>query len=259
MDLLTAPSSDAGAATDREGLQARGIGVHFAGLRAVDSVDLDLRAHEILGLIGPNGAGKTTLVNALTGFQRCDGTLSADGVDLTGSSPRRLSRRGIRRTFQNVRLFADMTVYENVEVVALGLGLKGHKARAASYEILAWSGLDHLTDSTAGSLPYGLERRLGIARVLVAEPRYVLLDEPAAGLNESECDELLALLRDVPQRFGCGLMVIEHDMRLIMRLCNRIHVINYGRTLAVGDPADVRRNPAVIEAYLGGTAASQHG
>ena len=258
MDLLTAPSHDAGAATDREGLRARGIGVHFAGLSAVDSVDLDLAPQEILGLIGPNGAGKTTLVNALTGFQPCQGSLSVDGVDLTGSSPRRRSRRGVRRTFQNVRLFADMTVYENVEVVALGLGLKGHRARTASHDILTWSGLDELGHAIAGSLPYGLERRLGIARILVADPRYLLLDEPAAGLNESESDELLELLREVPRRFGCGVMVIEHDMRLIMRLCDRIHVINYGRTLAVGDPAEVRRNPAVIEAYLGGIAGG-HG
>ena len=164
----------------------------------------------------------------------------------------------MRRTFQNVRLFSTHDGVRERRGRRPRPRAQGTGCPGATEGILAWSGLDRLADTTAGSLPYGLERRLGIARVLVADPRYVLLDEPAAGLNEAESDDLLTLLRGVPQRFGCGVMVIEHDMRLIMRLCDRLHVVNYGRTLAVGDPSDVRRNPAVIEAYLGGTTGSRH-
>ncbi|WP_214370959.1 ABC transporter ATP-binding protein [Pseudonocardia sp. H11422] len=232
-------------------LRATGISVSFAGLRALDDVDLELRSGEILGLIGPNGAGKSTLVNTLTGFQRCTGRLVVDGVDMTGSSPPRLSRSGVRRTFQNVRLFPAMTVYENVEVVGLGLGMGHRKVRALAEDVLDRFGMSHLSATSAGSLPYGIERRLGIARILVGGARYVLLDEPAAGLNEDESDELLELLTRLPEMFSCGLMVIEHDLRLIMRLCHRLQVIDHGRVLAVGDPAIVRRDPAVVEAYLG--------
>ncbi|WP_116999523.1 ABC transporter ATP-binding protein [Desertimonas flava] len=232
-------------------LRATALSVAFAGLRAVDDVDLVVRDDEILGLIGPNGAGKTTLVNSLTGFQACGGRLEFDGVDATGWIPRRRARAGLRRTFQNVRLFKDMTVAENVEVTGLGLGLRRSAARAEARHVLQCFDLAAEADRPAGSLPYGLERRLGIARVLVASPRYVLLDEPAAGLDENESDELLEQLRSIPSAFGCGLMVIEHDMRLIMRLCDRLHVINYGTTLAVGSVHDVRTDPAVIEAYLG--------
>ncbi|MHA6795424.1 ABC transporter ATP-binding protein [Pseudonocardia bannensis] len=238
-------------------LRATGISVNFAGLRALDDVDLELRDGEILGLIGPNGAGKSTLVNALTGFQRHTGRLVVDGVDMTGWSPRRLSRSGVRRTFQNVRLFPEMSVYENVEAVGLGLGLGHRKVRGLAGDILDWFGMSHLSSTPARSLPYGIERRLGIARILVTGARYVLLDEPAAGLNEDESDELLELLARLPERFSCGLMVIEHDLRLIMRLCHRLQVIDHGRLLAVGDPATVRRDPAVVEAYLGHDRAGE--
>lgn len=238
-------------------LSVRGLGVRFAGLRALDGIDLDLRRREILGLIGPNGAGKTTLVNALSGFQRYEGTITLDGADVTGQAPRKLSRAGVRRTFQNVRLFNEMSVLENVEVTAVGLGAKRRTARREAETILDDFELADVADHPAGSLPYGLERRLGIARVMVADPRYVLLDEPAAGLNEDESDDLLTRLRMLPERFGCGVMVIEHDMRLIMRLCDRLHVVDHGTTLAIGTAADVRANPIVIEAYLG-TAAASH-
>ena len=236
------------------GLRATGVGVQFSGLRAVDDVHLEIDRGQILGLIGPNGAGKTTLVNALTGFQRCDGTLHVDGLDVTNWSPRRRARLGVRRTFQNVRLFMDMTVLENVEVTALGLGLKGVTAREQSADVLGRFDLTEHAHRPAGSLPYGLERRLGIARVLVADPRYVLLDEPAAGLNEHESDDLLDRLKSIPSQFGCGLMVIEHDIRLIMRLSDRLHVMNHGTTLAVGPAEEVRDNPDVIAACLGSTA-----
>ncbi|WP_211178107.1 ABC transporter ATP-binding protein [Pseudonocardia acidicola] len=232
-------------------LTATGISVQFAGLQALDDVDLQLHRGEILGLIGPNGAGKSTLVNALTGFQRCTGRLLVDGVDMTGWSPVRRSRNGVRRTFQNVRLFPEMSVYENVEVVGLGLGIGQRKVRGMVEDVLDWFGMSQLSAMRAGSLPYGTERRLGIARILVTGARYVLLDEPAAGLNEDESDGLLELLAGLPERFSCGLMVIEHDLRLIMRLCHRLQVIDHGLLLAVGDPASVRRDPAVIEAYLG--------
>lgn len=240
-----------------DALSVRGLGVRFAGLRALEGIDLDLSRREILGLIGPNGAGKTTLVNALSGFQRYEGTVTLDGVDVTGRAPRKLSRAGVRRTFQNVRLFNEMSVLENVEVTAVGLGAKRSAARREAETILEVFDLTDVADHPAGSLPYGLERRLGIARVMVADPRYVLLDEPAAGLNEDESDDLLTRLRMLPDRFGCGVMVIEHDMRLIMRLCDRLHVVDHGTTLAIGTAADVRTNPIVIEAYLG-TAAASH-
>jgi branched-chain amino acid transport system ATP-binding protein len=241
---------------DRE-LRASGVTVRFAGLTACEDIELAVRPGEILGLIGPNGAGKTTLTNVLTGFQRHAGTVAVDGRDVTGWSPQRLSRFGVRRTFQNVRLFAGMTVAQNLEAAALGVGLGRAAARRSTGELLERFDLTGLAGVEASALPYGLERRLGIARALVGEPRYVVLDEPAAGLNEEESDELLDRLRAVPEQYGCGLVVIEHDMRLIMRLCDRLHVIDHGRTLATGDPAEVRADPAVIEAYLGSEAAGQ--
>ncbi|MCF7551547.1 ABC transporter ATP-binding protein [Pseudonocardia sp. WMMC193] len=232
-------------------LTASGVTVAFAGLTALEDVELSVRPGEILGLIGPNGAGKTTLTNVLTGFQRHSGAVSVDGRDVTGWSPQRLSRVGVRRTFQNVRLFGGMTVAENLHAAALGAGLRRRAARRATTELLDRADLGSLAEVEATSLPYGLERRLGVARALVGDPRYVVLDEPAAGLNEEESDELLRWLRAVPEQYGCGLVVIEHDMRLIMRLCDRLHVIDHGRTLAVGTPAQVRADPLVIEAYLG--------
>jgi branched-chain amino acid transport system ATP-binding protein len=254
--VTSARASDA----DRHGqlgLRASGLSVSFAGLHAVADVDLVLEPGEILGLIGPNGAGKTTITNALTGFQTYVGSLRLNGTDVTGWLPRRLATAGVRRSFQAVRLFRGMSVYENVEAMALGLGMRSREAASASREALSWFGLEDVADARSDSLPYGMERRLGICRAMVGEPRYVLLDEPAAGLNEEESDDLLARLAAVPQQFGCGLMVIEHDMRLIMRLCHRLQVLDHGRTLAIGSPVEVRRNPKVVEAYLG--TAAGHG
>jgi ABC-type branched-subunit amino acid transport system ATPase component len=236
-------------------LEARALRVHFEGVRAVDDVDLELAQGELLGLIGPNGAGKTTLVNVLSGFQpSLQGEVLLGGVTVTGWPPHRLAGRGLARTFQSVRLFGRLTALENVEVGAVAVGASRRRARRLAEEILGWLGLRHRRRARAESLPLGEERLLGIARALAGEPRWVLLDEPAAGLNESEGDALLAALRAARDRLGCGLLVIEHDMRLIMRLCERIQVLDSGRTICVGTPDAVRSDPAVLTAYLGSTA-----
>ena len=232
-------------------LVTRGLGVAFAGTIALSDIDLSVDRGQILGLIGPNGAGKTTLTNALTGFQRYRGAVVVDGSEVTGWPARKLARSGVRRSFQAVRLFPGMTVRENLEATGLGMGLGSRRARRETAERLAWWELTEVADRPATALSYGLSRRLGIARAMVGPLRYLLLDEPAAGLNEQESDELLERLRAIPSDFGCGLLVIEHDMRLIMRLCHRIQVIDYGRTLAVGTPARIRSDTEVIRAYLG--------
>jgi branched-chain amino acid transport system ATP-binding protein len=233
-------------------LEARGLKVHFGGVHAVDGVDLVLTKGEILGLIGPNGAGKTTLVNALSGFQKpTAGTVLMNGRDVTGLSPHRLARRGLARTFQSVRLFPSLTVLENVELGGVGVGMRRPAARKWARELLERLTLDDKADLYATGLPHGLERRLGIVRALAAKPTFLMLDEPAAGLNEQESDELVSSLMLIRDDFSCALVVIEHDMRLIMRLCERIQVLDYGRTISIGTPAQVRRDPAVLTAYLG--------
>lgn len=233
-------------------LEVRGLCVHFEGVKAVDLVDLDLLQGEILGLIGPNGAGKTTLVNALTGFQRpTAGSISLAGEEITAWSPERRARRGLVRTFQAVRLFRGLSVLENVTVVGTATGMSSRHARRLAWELLEEAGLGHLATLPAQGIPTGFERRLGIVRALAARPAFLLLDEPAAGLDETESDELVASLRAVRDRTGCALLVIEHDMRVIMRLCERIQVIDYGKTIGIGTPAEIQRDPAVIKAYLG--------
>jgi ABC-type branched-subunit amino acid transport system ATPase component len=240
------------AATEAELLEARGLKVHFGGVHAVDGVDLVLRRGEILGLIGPNGAGKTTLVNALSGYQKvAAGTVSLDDTDVTGWSPHRLARLGLARTFQSVRLFPDLTVLENVELGGVGVGMRRPAARRWARELLERLKLDDKAHLYGTGLPHGLERRLGIVRALAAKPAFLLLDEPAAGLNERESDELVASLTLIRDDFSCALMVIEHDMRVIMRLCERIQVLDYGKTISIGTPAEVRNDPAVLTAYLG--------
>lgn len=225
--------------------------VRFAGVTALDGVDLTLVAGRILGLIGPNGAGKTTLVNVLSGFQRpTTGETRLDGVRTTGWAPYRLVRKGLARTFQNVRLFATMTVAENVEAAGLGAGHRHREAAIRRKELLDLLDLQSQTDRVAATLPYGQQRLVGIARALATTPRLLLLDEPAAGLNERESDHLLERLDLVRTVLGCGLLLIEHDMRLVMQLCDRIQVLDYGRTIAVGSPADVRADPGVRHAYL---------
>lgn len=228
------------------------VSVVFSGLLALDSVSLSVAPGEILGLIGPNGSGKTTLVNAITGqVPMAGGRVVCGDKDLTGLSPRDISLSGVARSFQVVRLFNNLTLTENVEAAALAHGHGRRAAREKAHELLAEFGLEQRGDDLAVGLSYGDKRRVEIARALAADPEYLLLDEPAAGMNEAETGELLAILETLPQTRGLSLLIIDHDMGLIMRLCERLHVLASGRTIAEGDRDAVRANPAVIEAYLG--------
>jgi branched-chain amino acid transport system ATP-binding protein len=235
-----------------QSLQARGVTVRFGGVRAVDGVDVELRPKEILGLIGPNGAGKTTLLNVLSGYQRpATGDVLIDGRVVTGSPPHRLSRWGVGRTFQDVRPFAGLSVRENVELGALGGGRSPRAATLMADTLLERLRLADQAHVAAADLPHGAERRMGIARALAGAPRFLLLDEPAAGLNEHESDELVSDIAALGEDLHCGVIIIEHDMRVIMRLCHRIQVLDEGRTISLGTPAEVRSDPAVLSAYLG--------
>jgi len=238
-----------------EVIEARDIRVYLRGVRAVDGVDLTLPRGEILGLIGPNGAGKTTLVNVLSGFQRAtSGVVVVDGRDVTAWAPSEIARAGVVRTFQDGHLFRGLSVFENVEAAAVSAERTRWAARALTRELLARLQLERRSGSRAGLLPHGNERRVAIARALAARPRFLLLDEPAAGLDEDESDELVAALGGIRDAFGVGLLVIEHDMRLIMQLSERIQVLDHGKTIAIGTPEQVRSDPAVLEAYLGTTS-----
>jgi branched-chain amino acid transport system ATP-binding protein len=247
------PSVAPGApAASVEGFAGTGIEVHYDGVSALQGVDVNVETEEIVGLIGPNGAGKTTLVNVLTGFERpTAGRISIGGRDATGESPPRIARRGVARTFQGGRSFGELTVAENVEVGAIGVGVPRREARRRVGEGLEQVGLAGSERELARALPARDERRLQISRALAARPRDLLLDEPAAGLNEQEGDELAELVAGLPRQLGCGVLVIDHDMRLIMGLCDRLQVLDHGVTISEGTPAQVRSDPAVIAAYLG--------
>ncbi|WP_417516561.1 ABC transporter ATP-binding protein [Minwuia sp.] len=237
---------------DGAALQVSNVTVRFEGLTAIDSVEESVAPGEILGLIGPNGAGKTTLVNVMTGFQiPTEGDVLLDGESVSGVKPHALRHRGVARTFQAGRLFREMSVVENVEVAGVGMGLRRTTAHAEAMELLDWIGLADRANVLAGALPYTDERRVGIARALIQSPKYILLDEPAAGMSDLECDDLMGLVKQVRDRFGCGVVLIEHNMRVVMGISERIHVLDSGRTIARGNPTEVQANPAVIEAYLG--------
>jgi branched-chain amino acid transport system ATP-binding protein len=230
----------------------------FAGVRALRDVTLELRRGEIVGLIGPNGAGKSTLVNVLSGFDRpSSGTVELDGRDITRWRPSRRGRAGLARTFQHSHAFRSLSVRENVEVAALGARTSPNGARARAEELLDALGLSSNADAPAEALAQGDERRLGVARALATNPRYVLLDEPAAGLPEAELPALSEAVLSLRDEREAGVLLIDHNMGLIMEVCDRIHVLDQGRTLAEGTPADIRANLDVAAAYLGESAVQE--
>jgi branched-chain amino acid transport system permease protein len=233
-------------------LRAEGISLAFSGLRVLRGVDLRLEPGEALGLVGPNGAGKTTLVNVLSGFQKPDsGNVTLDGVDVSGRSPARLAHDGLARTFQAALPFPHLSCLESVAVGAMGVGTGRRRAVAVATDVLGRLGLLEQAARPAGSLPPGGQRLLGIARALATQPRYLLLDEPAAGLSEVEREDLSVILRNLLTDFGCGILLIEHDMSMVMGLCPRVQVLDGGTTLRVGTPEEVQGDPAVVESYLG--------
>jgi branched-chain amino acid transport system ATP-binding protein len=230
----------------------------FDGVQALDAVTLELHRHEVVGLIGPNGAGKSTLVNLMTGFDfPSSGTIELGGREITGWSPHRRGRAGLARTFQHSKSFRDLTVRENVEVAALGVGAGPREARRRADELLGLLGLATRGAQAAGSLAHGDERRLGVARALAMQPSFVLLDEPAAGLPESEVPEFAAVVRAVRDDHGAGVLLIDHNMALIMDVCDRIHVLDQGATLAEGAPGEIRADLNVAAAYLGESAVQE--
>jgi branched-chain amino acid transport system ATP-binding protein len=227
-------------------------------VRALRGVTLELHRGEIVGLIGPNGAGKSTLVNVLSGFDRPDeGTVELGERDITRWSPHRRGRNGLARTFQHSRSFRDLSVRENVEVSALGVGAGPREATRRADALMAQLGLDRYAASTAAALSHGDERRLGVARALATEPRYVLMDEPAAGLPEAEVPDFAAVVRSVRDDHEAGVLLIDHNMALIMEVCDRIVVLDQGRTLAEGTPDEIRTNLDVASAYLGESAVQE--
>jgi branched-chain amino acid transport system ATP-binding protein len=258
-------------------LEAENLGVSFGGLRALEGVSFRVQAGEIFAIIGPNGAGKTTLFNIVSGlYVPMTGRVKLRDHDVTGFEPHVLARRGLSRTFQNLQIFFRMTAAENVMVgrhlherrnvlehlLTLPSVLRQNRAtRAKAEELLALVGLKDLADRPAGELPYGALKRLEIARALATEPRVLLLDEPAAGCNAVETEEVDAVIRRIAQQ-GIAVVLVEHDMRMVMQISSRIHVLDQGRTLAEGTAAEVRSNPAVIAVYLGAEtaeAARAHG
>ena len=248
-------------------LDVRNLGIDFGGLTAVDGFNMTIGPTEISGLIGPNGAGKTTIFNLLTSvYQPTRGSILLKGIDTKGMNTAKVNKMGIARTFQNIRLFNDMTALDNVKVgmhneikcsfVASLLRLPSYfkaekKANEKAMELLEFMGLADIADQKAGSLPYGVQRRLEICRALASNPAIILLDEPAAGMNPSETAELMHQIRRIRDTFHIAIFLIEHDMNLVMNVCEAIVVVNYGKIIAKGTPEEIKNNPAVIEAYLG--------
>jgi branched-chain amino acid transport system ATP-binding protein len=239
-------------------LRATGVSRAFEGVHALRGVDIEVHRHEVVGLIGPNGAGKTTLVNVITGFDFPTAGSVALGEDLiTSWSPHRRGRAGLARTFQHSRSFGSLSVQENVEVAALGSGAGSREARRRTTALLELLGLEGYGARPARTLAHGDERKLGVARALATAPRFVLMDEPAAGLPEAEVPEFAAVVNTVRDDYEAGVLLIDHNMALIMEVCDRIHVLDQGRTLAAGTPQEVRSNLDVTAAYLGESAVHE--
>ena len=251
-------------------LQTSGVSKVFGGLKAVSNFDIHIDKGELIGLIGPNGAGKTTAFNLLTGvYQPTTGTIDFDGKSLIGLKPHQITQRGIARTFQNIRLFSELSVLDNVKIAygahvkysllesvfRIGRYMKEEREiTQKSMDLLKIFKLDDKADEVAKNLPYGAQRRLEIARALATKPQLLLLDEPAAGMNPQETHELMEMISWIRKEFALSILLIEHDMSLVMGICERIYVLEYGAIIASGTPDEIKNNKEVIKAYLGGEA-----